>query len=70
MTGCEGFLRDKDPILGMTREEAIQVWSKAAKPVIQLGPGERCLDLEKMLGHRDVLERHLKAVAAWLKERE
>lgn len=55
--------------LGMTVEDAIALWAKEGKPVVHLGPGENCFDLEKLLIHRDVNERHLVAVREWLEKR-
>ena len=42
----------------------------AGKPIINLGPGENCFGLDKLLSHRDINERHLEAVREWLKERQ
>jgi len=70
--GCdssEGFWKDTEEKLGMSIGEAIAVWSAEGKPVIHLGPGENCFDLEKMLSHRDINERHLAAVREWLEKR-
>lgn len=67
---CEGFWRDTEEKLGMTMQRAISIWEEAGKPVIYLGPGENCFDLEKMLDHRDINERHLAVVRDWLKERQ
>lgn len=55
-------------ILGMSIEQAIDVWAKAGKPVINLGPGEDCFGLEKLLSHSDILPRHLLAIRGWLSE--
>ena len=71
--GCdssEGFWNDMEERLGMEREEALTLWTKEGKPVIHLGPGENCLDLEKLLSHRNINERHLAAVRAWLEKRQ
>jgi len=74
--GGEGFSEDKGKqeivadisheALGMSIEQALSVWTREGKPVIHLGPGENCLDLEKLLSHRHVHERHLAAVKDWL----
>ena len=58
------------PGLGMTIEQALIIWEEAGKPIINLGPGENCLDLEKLLSHRNINERHLTAVREWLEERQ
>ena len=56
--------------LGVTVEEALALWTEAGKPVIHLGPGENCFDLEKLLINRDINERHLVAVRDWLEKRQ
>ncbi|MFC1869784.1 DUF3854 domain-containing protein [Chloroflexota bacterium] len=56
--------------LHMTREQIVDIWEEAGKPVINLGPGENCLDLDKLLSHRDINERHLTAVREWLEKRQ
>jgi len=58
------------PELGMTVDKALELWTEEGKPVINLGPGENCLDLEKLLSHQDINERHLAAVRKWLEERQ
>jgi len=66
-------VQETDPLedfLHMTREQIVDIWEEAGKPVINLGPGETCFDLEKMLSHRDINERHLAAVREWLEERQ
>jgi hypothetical protein len=70
------FLRDKrsdDAVcsaLGMTAEQAIAIWAREGRPVIHLGPGENCFDLERLLSHRDINGRHLEAVRQWLARKE
>ena len=54
----------------MSMGDAIAVWAEEGKPVIHLGPGENCFDLEKMLSHRDINEQHLSAVREWLEKRQ
>ena len=53
-------------ILGMPVQRALEIWRSEGAPVIHLGPGENCSDLEKLLSNPDVSERHLKAIRAWL----
>ncbi len=53
-------------ILGILPNEVIKIWSAQGKPLIHLGLGENCIDLEKMLARPDVSERHLKAIRTWL----
>ena len=54
----------------MSITEAVAIWTAEGKPVIHLGPGENCLDLDKLLSHRDINERHLAAIRKWLEERQ
>ena len=54
----------------MTVEQVLRIWEEAGKPIINLGPGENCFGLEKLLSHRDINERHLAAVKKWLEERQ
>jgi hypothetical protein len=56
--------------LGMSREQAIAIWAREGRPVIHLGPGENCFDLERLLSHRDINGRHLEAVRQWLARKE
>jgi len=58
------------PELGMTVDKALALWTEKGKPVIHIGPGENCLDLEKLFSHQDINERHLAAVRAWLEKRQ
>ena len=60
---------DTDSALGMPISEAIEIWTAEGKPVIHLGPGGNCFDLEELLSRADVKAEHLKAVADWLKQR-
>jgi hypothetical protein len=68
--GCEGFWRDTEEKIGMSIKEALALWDLEGKPVIHLGPGENCFDLEKLLSHRSINERHLAAVREWLEKRQ
>ncbi|MFC1965753.1 hypothetical protein ACFLWI_02245, partial [Chloroflexota bacterium] len=67
---CEGFIKDTEERIGMTVERVLDIWTAEGKPVINLGPGENCLDLDKLLNHRDINERHLTAIRQWLEERQ
>jgi hypothetical protein len=73
MDGADTFLEKKDDRyveeLGMTIGQVLGIWEKEGKPIIHLGPGENCFDLEKLFSHRDINERHIAAVNTWLKER-
>jgi hypothetical protein len=53
-------------VLGMSVGQAIDVWTKAGKPVIHLYPGENCYGLDTLLNHTDILPRHLEAIKDWL----
>jgi len=63
---CDGFLRDRERQLGMAVSEAIALWSAKGKPVIHLGPGENCFDLEKLLTWPVIKEEDLAIVKNWL----
>ena len=52
--------------LGMPVEDAIELWQSAGAPIIHLGPGENCFDLEELLSNSDVKREHLEAVKRWL----
>jgi hypothetical protein len=56
--------------LGMPMEKAIELWRAEGAPIIHLGPGENCFDLEKLLANSDVADRHLEAVKVWLQQHE
>lgn len=65
------FLEDMEKneislMLGITTGQALDIWAKEGKPVIHLGPGENCFDLERLLSHRDINPRHLVALRNWL----
>jgi hypothetical protein len=54
----------------MSVADAIALWTAAGKPVINLGPGENCFGLEKLLSHKDINERHIAVIRSWLEERK
>jgi hypothetical protein len=54
--------------LGMTIEQALDIWTRRCKPVVHLGPSENCFDLEQLLSHDDVNPRHLFVIRNWLLE--
>ncbi len=58
------------PGLGMTVEQALSIWQEAGRPIIYLGPGENCVDLERLLSNGEINERHLATVRRWLEERQ
>ncbi len=53
----------------MNINKALSVWTKEGKPVIHLGSGRNCFDLEKTLKLRRTNKRHLDAIRKWLEER-
>ena len=61
-------LNTPEAVLGMPVSEAIEIWTAEGKPVIHLGLGVNCLDLEELLSRADVKPEHLEAVKAWLKK--
>lgn len=58
-----------EAVLGMSVEKTVEIWRSEGAPVIHLGPGENCFDLEKMLANKDMKPEHLLAVADWLRQR-
>ncbi len=62
-------LNTRESVLGMSVNEALELWRSKGAPVIHLGPGENCLDLEKLLSSRDVKAEHLEAVRKRLEKR-
>ena len=54
------------PDLGMPIEKVLEIWQKEGAPLIHLGAGENCDDLEKLLKNTNVKPEHLQAVKAWL----
>lgn len=70
--GCdssEGFQKDTEEKIGMTIREALALWNSEGTPVINLGPGENCFDLEKALTFGYQNERHLEVIKKWLEGR-
>jgi len=54
--------------LGMSIEQALDVWTKAGRPIINLGPGENCFGLDKLLSRSDINPRHLLVLKGWLSQ--
>jgi hypothetical protein len=54
--------------LGMSIEQALDVWTKAGRPIINLGPGENCFGLDKLLSRSDINPRHLLVLKDWLSQ--
>jgi len=55
-----------DDKFGMPMDEALALWRKMGAPVIHLGPGENCFDLERLLRHKGMSPSHLEAIRDWL----
>ena len=53
-------------ILGISVEETLKLWHKEGAPIIYLGPGETCEDLDSSLSETDIPEYKLKAIKGWL----
>jgi len=54
--------------LGMPVAEAISMWHSNGSPIIHLGAGENCSDLEKLLTNPTVKPDHLQAIKKWLEK--
>ena len=57
-----GLLKGTERTIG----QVLDIWAARGKPVINLGQGESCPDLEKFLSLRDISERHIAAIKTWL----
>lgn len=55
--------------MGDNISEILAFWNSLERPLVQLGPGENCEDLQKLLSKRNILPRHLEAVHSWVKEK-
>jgi len=53
-------------LLGMSLDKAISLWHSEGSPIIHLGDGENCLNLEKLLTAPMVDPEHLQVVEKWL----
>ena len=58
----------REAVLDIPVKEAIEIWSAAGEPIIQLTMGEKCFDLARLLSYPDVSENHLEAVKACLEK--
>lgn len=50
------------------KDEILALWVKIGKPVVHIGDGENCFDLELLISHNDMLQRHVDAVNQWFVE--
>ncbi len=57
---------DFKSVLRMPVEKVIEIWQSEGAPLIHLGPGQNCEDLEKLLSNHNVKPHHLKVLKAWL----
>ncbi|MFC1944614.1 AAA family ATPase [Chloroflexota bacterium] len=57
---------DPESVLGVPINRAIEIWRSLGAPVIHLGWGKNCFDLEKLLLYTSVPEKHLLAIRHWL----
>ena len=55
-----------DDKLGMPIDDALALWREMGAPVIYLGPGENCFDLERLLRNKGIRPSHLEAIQDWL----
>jgi len=46
-------------------DQVLEQWRSEGLPMIHLGPGENCTNLEKLLSRPEKME-HLEGVRAWL----
>lgn len=60
---------DLEEALGMSKEAALAIWHRHGSPIVHLGPGENCMDLEKLLNAKWVKPEHLEKVRDWLNKK-
>jgi len=54
-----------EAVLGMTVQRALEIWRSEGAPIVELGAGENCFDLVKLLSN-PCNQRQLEAVKSWL----
>lgn len=59
-----------EPCLIRPREKIIELWNSEGRPVVHLGPGENCFDLEGFLNNKDIMPRHIEAINKWYISKE
>jgi len=65
--GADSNRQDKgNRELDLDVDSLLSVWANEGKPVVHLGPGENCFDLEKLISRRDISDKHLNAIKNWL----
>ena len=52
------------------RTQILEIWRKSGRPAIPLRQGETCFNLEKFLSHPDIRDSDIKAIKAWVQEKE
>lgn len=52
------------------QDEIIALWVKLGKPIIHVGDGENCFDLEILINHDDLPQRHIDAIVKWFNEKK
>jgi hypothetical protein len=53
------------PDLDAARGDIIELWITKGRPVVHLGPGENCEDIEKLLSHSNISPPHVTAINKW-----
>lgn len=53
-------------ILGISAEEVLRIWKQLGAPIIYLGRGENCEDMEKLLMQTNPHDYQLQAIKGWL----
>ena len=68
-SGAESQAVDRyEATLGIPVEKAIDLWRSEGAPMVNLGLGEICLDLEKLLSYPNIKPEQLEAVKKWLQQ--
>ncbi len=68
-SGAESQAVDRyEATLGVPVEKAIDLWRSEGAPMVNLGLGEICLDLEKLLSYPNIKPEQLEAVKKWLQQ--
>lgn len=52
--------------LGMPLQNVIKLWQLAGAPMIHMGPGENCEDLNTLLSDPDTSTKHIEVIRKWL----
>jgi hypothetical protein len=59
---------DNSPPVSLSPEEIIRLWKAEGKPVIHLGPGQNCENLELLLSRKDLPVEYKRAIKKWAEE--